>query len=123
MVDYAENLSIKGERSLSRGFIAQYAAEAALRVPGVAFLDTGLVVSLKEAFGAEHYGKGIRVRFDHNDSAIVNIDAYPVMYYGCVLPDVAWEVQEKIKADVEKYTGLIVHEVNVQVMSVIERER
>lgn len=123
MPEYTDNLSIKGERSLSQGFIAQYAAEAASQVQGVASLDAGMIVSLKEAFGAEHYGKGVRVRFDRNDSAIVNIDVYPVMYYGCVLPDVAWDVQEKIKQDVEKYTGLIVNEVNVQVVSIVEREQ
>ncbi len=120
MVDYSEYTSIKGERSLSQGFIAQYAAEAAMQVSGVASLDSGLVVSLKEAFGAEHYGKGVRVRFDRSDSAIVNIDVYPIMYYGCILPDVAWEVQERIKSDVEEFTGLLVNEVNVQVMGVIE---
>ncbi len=120
MPDYNEYPPIKGDRTLSQGFIAQYAAEAALSVSGVAKLDTGLVVSLKEALGAEHYGKGVRVRFDRQDSAVVNIDVYPIMYYGYILPDVAWAVQEKIKSDVEEYTGLSVNEVNVQVMGVVE---
>lgn len=120
MPDYNEYSSIKGDRSLSQSFVAQYAAEAALQVPGVAHLDSGLVVSLKEAFGAEHYGKGVRVRFDRNDSAIVNIDVYPIMYFGRVLPDVAWDIQDKVKQEVETYTGLIVKEVNVQVMGVVE---
>ena len=47
-----ENLvseSIKGERSMSQGFVAQYAAEAALRTEGVARLTASVPVVLKEA--------------------------------------------------------------------------
>lgn len=122
MSEPADLLSVKGNRKLSRGFIAQYAAEAALSVPGVARLDTGVIVSLKEALGASHDGKGVRVRFDRDDTALVSIDVYPIMIFGYILPDVAWSVQEKIKEEVERYTGLIVSEVNVQAMGVVEEE-
>lgn len=122
MADYTENISIKGERSLSQGFIAQYAAEAALQVPGVAKLDTGVIVSLKEVLGGEHDGKGVKVSFSREDAGFVNIDVYPIMCYGYILPDVAWQVQEQIKEDVEMYTGLLVNEVNVQVMGIVQEE-
>lgn len=121
--DYSDYRSLKGERTISQGFIAQYAAEAAAQVPGVASLDSGLVVSFKEALGVEHYGKGVRVRFDRDDSALVNIDIYPVLYYGDILPDVAWEIQRTVKDLVESYTGLSVHSVNVQVMGIVERKK
>ena len=55
-----ENLvseSIKGERSMSQGFVAQYAAEAALRTEGVARLTTSVPVVLKESLGFAHEGK------------------------------------------------------------------
>lgn len=122
MADQNEAYSIKGERSLSQGFISQYAAGAALQVDGVAALDTSVIVSLKEAFGGEHDGKGVRVRFSPEDHSLVEIDVYPIIYYGYILPDVAWQIQERIKDEVEAFTGLIVDEVNVQVMGLIESE-
>lgn len=47
----------KGERTMSQGFIAQYAAEAALRVEGVASLEKSFVANLKESFGVIHEAK------------------------------------------------------------------
>jgi uncharacterized alkaline shock family protein YloU len=38
------------------------------------------------------------------------------------MPEVAWSVQERVKRDVERYTGLNVDAVNVHVMRVIESE-
>ena len=43
---------------MSQGFVAQYAAEAAMQVSGVAGLASSNVISLKEAIGVEHEGKG-----------------------------------------------------------------
>lgn len=105
---------------MSQGFIAQYAAEAALQVDGVVRLDTGVIVSLKEAFGGEHEGRGVKVRFDRDNPDFVRITAYPIVQYGQVLPETAWQVQERIKEDVERYTGLIVDAVDVQVMGIVE---
>ena len=107
---------------MSKGFVAQYAAEAALQAPGVASLDSSGAVSLKEAIGVEHEGKGVKVSFHEDNEELVTITVYPVIYFGNIIPEVAWSVQELVKADVEKYTGLIVDSVNVHVKGVITRE-
>lgn len=120
--DLYRQQSIKGERTMARGFIAQYAAEAALQAPGVAALDTSGITSLKEAIGLEHEGKGVRVDFQSDQEETVEITVYPVIYFGHIIPEVAWRIQELVKADVEKYTGLIVNAVNVHVKGVIPRE-
>lgn len=114
--------TIKGERTMARGFIAQYAAEAALQAPGVAELDTSGIISLKEAIGLEHEGKGVKVDFQSDQEDAVEITVYPVVYFGHIIPEVAWHIQELVKADVEKYTGLIVNAVHVHVKGVIPRE-
>lgn len=49
---------------MSRGFIAQYAAEAALATAGVASLDRSVVANIKEVIGLEHEGMGVRVSFE-----------------------------------------------------------
>ncbi len=107
---------------MSRGFVAQYAAEAALQTPGVATLDSGAVVALKEALGGEHEGKGVEVVFPHESQDIVLITVYPVIFFGAIVPEVAWSIQERVKSDVEKFTGLIVDSVDVHVKGIVERE-
>ncbi len=107
---------------MSRGFVAQYAAEAALQTPGVAILDTSAAVTIKEAIGVEHEGKGVKVVFHEGNEEMVTITVYPVIYFGNIIPEVAWGLQERVKSDVEKFTGLIVDTVNVHVKGVISRE-
>ncbi len=116
---YTEDNSIKGDRSMSQGFIAQYAAEAALQIEGDDSVESGMLVNLKRAFGVEHEGHGVKVEFDSDDSEFVTITIYSICKFGYVLPEIAWNIQEKVKHDVEKYTGLVVEFVHVQVMGIV----
>ena len=117
----SRQFSIKGERTMSQGFIAQYAA-AALHTEGVSALSKGAITTLKEAFGLEQQGQGVRVSFRGEASDDVIITVYLDVLFGYVMPEVAWSVQERVKRDVESYTGLNVDAVNVHVMRVIESE-
>ncbi|SCW27496.1 Uncharacterized conserved protein YloU, alkaline shock protein (Asp23) family [Ruminococcaceae bacterium YRB3002] len=112
--------SIKGDRSMTQGFVAQYAAEAALQIEGVHSLVPSFAVALKEKAGVVHEGKGVRVVFDENDSGSVSVTVYPVIEFGKIIPEVAWNIQEKIKEDVERFTGLKVDAVDVYVCGVVE---
>lgn len=118
---YNPGYSIKGDRSMSKSFIAQYAAEAALCVTGVANMDRGFIASLKDVIGGEHVGQGVKVEFGNENTERVNITVYPIVYYGQILPEIAWDIQEKVKVDVENFTGLIVDSVDVQIMGVVEK--
>lgn len=111
--------SIKGERAMTQGFVAQYAAEAAIATPGVFGLDSSSIITLKESLVGEHEGKGVLVDFNDNKEGLVSITVFPILYYGNVIPEVAWSIQERVKNDVEKFTGLIVEAVNVHVKGVI----
>ena len=112
----------RGQRSMSQGFIAQYAAEAALQTPGVARLDAGGAAAIKAAFGLEHEGLGVQVFFEEGSDNIITITVYPVIYFDQIIPEVAWVLQENVKSDVEKYTGLVVDAVDVYVKDIILRE-
>ncbi len=114
--------TIKGERSMSQGFVAQYAAEAALKSEGVARLKPSSGVALKEYLGVVHEGKGVKVVFHETNEGFVSITIFPIVYYGMIIPEVAWAIQEKVKEDVEKYTGLVVEAVDVHVCGVVTRE-
>jgi uncharacterized alkaline shock family protein YloU len=112
--------SIKGDRSMTQGFVAQYAAEAALQVDGVVSLVPSFAVALKEKAGVVHDGKGVRVVFDETDDNSVSITCYPVVKFGKIIPEIAWLIQEKVKGDVERFTGLNVDTVDVYVCGVQE---
>ncbi len=118
MAEETSRYSIKGERTMSQGFVAQYAAEAALATEGVYSLDPGTIVTIKESIGVNHEGKGVRVSFRSDSSDAVAITVYPIIEFSYVMPDVAWSIQEHVKEDVELYTGLNVEAVNVHVMGV-----
>jgi len=122
MAESSDRISIKGERTMTQGFVAQYAAEAALQAPGVSSLDSSSVVTFKEAIGVTHEGKGVQVIFHKDHEEMVTITVFPIVYFGNIIPEVAWAIQERVKADVEMYTGLVVDAVNVHVKGVITRE-
>lgn len=111
----------KGDTTMTKGFIAQYAADATLSTPGVYGLDSSAVIGIKESLVGEHEGKGVLVEFrDNRDKEdFLLITVFPLVYYGNIIPEVAWEVQERVKSDVEKYTGLVVESVNVHVKGVV----
>lgn len=107
---------------MSLGFIAQYAAEAALQTDGVARLEHSAVASFKESFGVQHEGEGVEVRFRAEQEGLVDITVYPIIYFGRIVPEVAWQIQVNVKADVERFTGLAVNSVNVYVRDIIPLE-
>ena len=112
----------KGDRTMSLGFIAQYAAEAALQTDGVARLEHSAVAAFKESFGVQHEGEGVEVRFLAEQESPVDITVYPVIYFGRIIPEVSWQIQVNVKKDVERFTGLTVNSVNVYVRDIIPRE-
>ncbi len=116
-----QNISIKGERTMSRGFVAQYAAEAARQVDGVCDLAGGLVMTLKDAIVGKQDSNGVTVSFSTDNPELVSINIYPVAYFGYVLPDIAWNIQEEVKKAVEDFTGLVVKAVNVEVVAVVKK--
>ncbi len=122
MSENKQSETIKGERTMSKGFIAQYAAEAALQTKGVARLMPSPGVALKESLGVLHEGKGVSVVFHEDEDTFVSITVYPIIYYGMIIPEVAWAVQERVKADVERFTGVVVESVDVHVCGVVTRE-
>ncbi|MCR4557218.1 MAG: Asp23/Gls24 family envelope stress response protein [Saccharofermentans sp.] len=120
MEDNTNIESIKGDRSMTQGFVAQYASEAALQIDGVLSLVPSFAVALKEKAGVVHEGKGVRVVFGDTAEGSVSITVYPIVKYGMIIPEIAWMIQEKVKKDVERFTGLTVESVDVYVCGVEE---
>ena len=65
--------------------------------------------------GKKNLAKGIKVDKEENK---VKIDVNIIVEYGTRIPDVAFEIQNRVKTSVENMTGLKVEEVNVHVQGV-----
>ncbi|MBC7106722.1 MAG: Asp23/Gls24 family envelope stress response protein, partial [Firmicutes bacterium] len=88
---------------------------AATEVPGVADMSGGLVGGIAERLGRKNLAKGVKVEVGEKEAAV---DLYIVVDYGARIPEVAAEIQRKVKQAVEGMTGLKVVEVNVHVQGV-----
>ena len=97
--------------NISDEVIATIAGMAAQEVKGVASLNAS---GIGEMIGIKT--KGVKVQAGEKDTVI---DVTITVDYGARIPDIAWEVQNKVKTQVESMTGLNVVAVNVHVQSVV----
>lgn len=102
-----------GEIRISSEVVSVIATNAALEVTGVASLAGGIAGNI---LGRKNPFKGIKVEV--TDNRQVNIDLHIIVEYGARIPDVAWNLQERIKQNVETMTGLHVNEINIHVQGV-----
>ena len=83
-------------------------------------MSGGIAGGIAEILGRKNLSKGVKVEVGEKEAAI---DLYIIVEYGCKIPDVSWDIQEKVKKAVETMTGLDVIEVNIHVQGVnIEKE-
>lgn len=88
---------------------------AAIEIKGVAGMSGGLAGGIAEMLGRKNLSKGIKVEVGEKEAAV---DLYVIMEYGVRVPDVAAQIQESVKSAIERMTGLVVVEVNVNVQGV-----
>jgi uncharacterized alkaline shock family protein YloU len=109
-----------GSVKISDDVVAIIAGIAATEVNGVAGMSGGIAGGIAEILGRKNLSKGVKVEVGEKEAAI---DLYIIVEYGCRIPDVSWDIQEKVKKSVETMTGLNVIEVNIHVQGVnIEKE-
>ena len=96
--------------------VAVIAGMAISEIQGVAGMSGGFAGGISEVFsGKKNLSKGVKVDVVENRAKIhVNI----IVDYGTRIPDIAFEIQTKVKKAVESMTGLSVEEVNVNVQGV-----
>lgn len=100
---------------ISNDTIATYAGIAVSEVNGV-YGMAGTFAGITEAIsGKKNFAKGIKVDVEEQK---VKIDVNIIVEYGARIPDVAFDIQTRVKKSVEAMTGLKVLEVNVNVQGV-----
>lgn len=100
---------------ISNEAVATYAGIAVSEVPGVFGMAGGIAGGISEVISGKKYSKGIKVECTEKTT---KIDVNIIVEYGARVPDVAFEIQTKVKKAVETMTGLKVSEVNVNVQGV-----
>ena len=113
------NEEIKAENEgiqISNDVVAVIAGVAVSEVQGVSGMSGGFAGGITEVLsGKKNLAKGIKV--DINEGT-TKIDVNIIVEYGSRIPDVAFEIQNRVKKAVEGMTGLKVEEVNVHVQGV-----
>lgn len=108
-----EEISSENDESIkiANDVVASIAGIAVSEVSGV----YGMAGGITEIFGKKGLSKGIKVEVGEKST---KIDVNIIVEYGVRIPDVAFEIQNRVKKAVETMTGLNVIEVNVHVQGV-----
>ena len=117
VVELNEEIKTENEGiQISNDVIAVIAGVAVSEVPGVSEMAGGFAGGISEVFsGKKNLAKGIKVDATETEA---KIDVNIIVEYGTRIPDVAFEIQNRVKKAVENMTGLKVEEVNVHVQGV-----
>ena len=101
---------------IANDVIAVIAGVAVSEVQGVAGMAGGFAGGITEVLsGRKNLAKGIKVEVTENKT---KIDVNIIVEYGSRIPEIAFEIQNRVKKAVESMTGLKVEEANVHVQGV-----
>lgn len=102
-----------GNIKISVDVVSKIASIAATEIDGVSCMRTNFVNEVAQKLGAKKSGtQGVKVEITED---MASIDLYLVVDYGVKIPELAWNVQEKVKESVEAMTGLAVTAVNIHI--------
>ena len=117
-IENVEEIPVEGNATIkiANEAVATYAGIAISDVPGVYGMAGSFASGITEAMsGKKNLTKGIKVEVGEKDA---KIDVNIIVEYGARIPEVAFEIQSRVKKAVENMTGLKVLEVNVHVQGV-----
>ena len=111
-----ENETAENTIKISDDVVSIIAGKAVSEVEGVSSMAGGFAGGITEVLsGKKNFSKGIKVEVGEKET---KIDVNIIVEYGTRIPDIAFEIQNRVKKAVENMTGLKVLEVNVHVQGV-----
>ena len=115
--EQVENVETASEGiQIADDVVSIIAGKAVSEVNRVAGMAGGFAGGITEVLsGKKNLSKGIKVDIVEKD---VKVDVNIIVEYGIRIPDVAFEIQNRVKKAVETMTGLKVSNVNVHVQGV-----
>ena len=101
---------------ISDDVVSVIAGKAVSETAGVYAMAGGFAGGISEVLsGKRNLSKGIKVEVEEKET---KIDVNIIVEYGSRIPDVAFDIQNRVKSAVEGMTGLKVTAVNVHVQGV-----
>lgn len=111
-----ENKEETSTIQISDDVVSIIAGKAVAEAPGVYAMAGGFAGGIQEVLsGKKSLSKGIKVEVGEKET---KIDVNIIVEYGSRIPDVAFDIQNRVKTAVEGMTGLKVIAVNVHVQGV-----
>ncbi len=95
--------------------VAIVASLAATEVKGVAGMSGGVSAGIVEMLGRKNLSKGVKVEVGEKEA---DVDVFVIVEFGASIPDVAQQIQKRVKEAIETMTGLKVVEINIHVQGV-----
>lgn len=101
---------------IANDVVASIAGVAVSEVPGVYGMAGGFAGGISEVLsGKKSLSKGIKVDVTEKET---KIDVNIIVEYGTRIPDIAFEIQKRVKKAVETMTGLKVVNVNIHIQGI-----
>ena len=115
MADNGSYITENDEMLVTDEALAVIAGMAAMEVNGVAGMSTGFTGGLAAVLGRTNLAKGVKVL---SRDGVTTVDIYVIVKYGVRIPEVAFEIQEHVRSNVENQAGIVVDTVNIHVQGV-----
>ena len=109
----------EGNVHISEEVIVELTRKTIQGIPNIQTTNTG--IASKFGLGRKA-SEGVRVSVEEGKVPSIAVEAYVLVKYGQRIPDLAWDVQEKVKANLERYTGYTVSSVNINVQGIYADE-
>ncbi|MCF4150395.1 Asp23/Gls24 family envelope stress response protein [Dethiosulfovibrio sp. F2B] len=106
---------VAGKVHISEDVITELARQALQKVTGIQPASSGIASKL--GLGRK-VTEGVKVYVDEGENPSISVDAFLMVKYGLRIPDLAWDVQETVKNELEGMTGYAVNYVNIYVQGV-----
>ena len=108
--------NVYGNIIISNSTIEKFVERTSLECYGIAeFVSDGVVRTILEKFFKKSMTKGVKVRTTSNR---IFIDVFVILKFGLSINATAESLRETIKYKVEKFTGMLVDTVNINIMGI-----
>lgn len=115
VVEASQGTRFEGSVHISEEVIVELTRKTIQGIPNIQTASAG--IASKFGIGRKA-SDGVKVSVEDGKVPSISVDAYVLVKYGQRIPDLAWDVQEKIKANLERYTGYTVKSVNINVQGI-----
>ena len=106
---------LNGNIKISEEVIETIASVTISEIEGVSSTGAGLVDGITRRLTKKPVTSGIKAIIGEGT---VSVDISIVVKYGVRIPEVAWNVQDAVKKEIELMTGLSVEKVNVRIVGI-----